>query len=362
MIDWQETLKQAGVSIHVIATGAGAGFIQQLWEVPGSSAYLSGYSFPYAQEEQIELLGFTPEHYCNEDAAVDLASAAYMKAYRFGGKKPIGIGLTASVASEKEHRGDHRVFCCVMTDELVRTYHYNLIKGVGDVVRKLDGASCDDTMFHMLSDVVGLHHKVLCMSATDAQHIAAQRFWLRPFFHTNGTRDNGSLIGKQGLMAGNFNPPHEGHLGMANAFRDQTGWEAVFEVSTDPPHKDAMVVQDMLKRAKMLQGHERIFTRGTAKYIEKSKRFQGHPIIMGGDAGLRLFDPKWGIDPTEVMLAFNNNDNKVYVADRMVDGKLIGDIELAKMARQLNLGWDPFYHLNGQWDISSTELRNKISH
>lgn len=362
MDSWQDALKQAGVSMHVIATGAGAGFIQKLWEVPGSSSYLSGFTFPYAQEEQVELLGFTPEHYCSEEAAVDLASAAYMKAYRFGGKKPIGIGLTASVASEHEHRGDHRAFCCIMTDELVRTYHYNLIKGSGDVLRKLDGDSCDKTMFYMLSDVLGLHSHIMLMSAVDAQHIAAERFWLRPRFHKSGIRDNSELFGRQGLMAGNFNPPHEGHLGMANAFKNQTGWDAVFEVSTDPPHKKAMVVQDMLKRAKMLQGHERIFTQGCAKYIEKSRRFNGHPIIMGGDAGLRLFDPKWGIDPNELMLSFNNNDNKVYVADRMVDGKLIGDIELAKMARQLGLGWDPFYHLDGQWDISSTELRNQASH
>ena len=69
----------------------------------GSSAYLSGATFPYAPEEQEELLGFMPEHFCSREAAVDLASAAYMKAYRFGGKKPVGVGITASVASEKEH-------------------------------------------------------------------------------------------------------------------------------------------------------------------------------------------------------------------------------------------------------------------
>src|SRR5271165_5089712 len=110
---WADALKSANVNIHVVATGAGAGLSQLLWEVPGSSAYLSGCSFPYSQDEQEEVLGFMPEHFCSEEAAVDLASAAYMKAYKFGGKKPVGMGLTASVASEKEHRGDHRLFICV---------------------------------------------------------------------------------------------------------------------------------------------------------------------------------------------------------------------------------------------------------
>ena len=44
---WKQRIKEAGVNIHVIATGAGAGLQSQLWEVPGSSAYLSGCSFPY---------------------------------------------------------------------------------------------------------------------------------------------------------------------------------------------------------------------------------------------------------------------------------------------------------------------------
>ena len=68
-----EEFKTAGVNIHVIATGAGSGLQNMLWSTPGCSSYFSGASFPYAQEEQEELLGFMPEHFCSEEAAVDLA-------------------------------------------------------------------------------------------------------------------------------------------------------------------------------------------------------------------------------------------------------------------------------------------------
>jgi hypothetical protein len=96
-----DDLKDANVNIHIIATGVGAGIQKQLWEVPGSSAYLSGASSPNDQTWQEELLGFTTEQFCSETAAIDLASADYMKAFKFGGKNPVGVGLTASVASEK---------------------------------------------------------------------------------------------------------------------------------------------------------------------------------------------------------------------------------------------------------------------
>jgi nicotinamide mononucleotide (NMN) deamidase PncC len=358
---WQEELKQAGVNIHVMATGAGAGLQQKLWEVCGSSAYLSGASFPYSQEEQAELLGFTPEHFCSMESAVDLASAAYMKAYRFGGKKPVGLGLTASVASDQEHRGDHRVFVCVITDTQVLTHQYTFLKGTGDALRMLNGECCDDIGFYLLSDAIGICPMVYIMSAQDATELATARFFAHPFFHANGTRDNGTLQGKDALMAGAFNPPHPGHIGMAQSYKQITGGDTIFEITVDPPHKAALSVQDMLKRAKGLQGHNRIFCKGDPMYLDKAERFPGHPILMGADAALRLFEPKWGIDPLHLFKEFVALKTKVYVAERVVDGKLVTCADIIKMAQKITGDWDPFEYLLGHWDVSSSEIRNKLS-
>ena len=355
---WQEELKQANVSIHVIATGAGAGLQQKLWEVCGSSTYLSGASFPYAQEEQAELLGFMPEHFCSMEAAVDLASAAYMKAYRFGGKKPVGVGLTASVASEHEHHGDHRVFVCVMTDTRVLTHQYTFLKGTGDALRQLNGESCDDIGFYLLSDAVGIDPVVYMMSAQDATELATQRFFMRPFFHTGGTRDNGTLQDNDALMAGAFNPPHDGHFGMAQAYKEALGGDTVFEITVDPPHKDPLTVQDMLKRAKLLQGRSRIFSKGDPMYIDKVRRFPGHPILMGADAALRLFDPKWGVSLKDFLNAIEQGGVPVYVAERMIDNKLVTASDIGYKCIVAH-SWSPFVPLKGHWDISSTQLRNK---
>jgi hypothetical protein len=367
---WPYSLKEAGVSIHVIATGAGAGIINQLWSVPGSSAYLSGYSFPYAPEEQQELLGFMPEHFCSQEAAIDLASAAYMKAYKFGGKKPVGVGLTATVASEKEHHGDHRVYCCVMTDNKINLLYYPIQKGRGATYRLLDGEMCDDFALFALIDILGLGLNRIDKNIQyiDATELARSQFFKRPFFTANGKRIEAPSSHEEysldytALMSGAFNPPHDGHFGIVDAMWRDHGMQVVFETTANPPHKAALTVQELLKRAKLLQGHDRLFTQNLPLYLDKARAFPGVPLVMGADAALRLLDPKWGQDPLETFRELDKLGTKLYIVGRNIDGKFVNRASIFKQVPDEISG---FYLRNtmdveGKWDISSTELRNKV--
>lgn len=364
---WKDILKTMGVNIHIIATGAGAGLQQRLWEVPGSSAYLSGCSFPYAAEEQEELLGFMPEHFCSEEAAVDLASAAYMKAYKFGGKKPIGVGLTASVASEKIHRGEHRVFICVMTDDKVQLFQHTFEKGAGQFQRHEDGERCDNWGFWMLVETAGVYETTtMAKFSKDASELARKRFLLRPFFASNGKRlENLPKEGRYALMPGAFNPPHEGHYGAADAAMSGYNYRAVFEVTAKPPHKDALTVQQLLQRAKLLQGHDRMFTNELPLYLDKARKYPGSPLILGADAMVRMLDPKWGLDVKSMFNEFYNLGTKLFVASREVDGLMTSCEDILNDIKA-KLGFNVWaaaqvvmMPLEGEWKISSTELRNK---
>lgn len=364
---WKQRIKEAGVNIHVIATGAGAGLQSQLWEVPGSSAYLSGCSFPYTGEEQEELLGFMPEHFVSPEAAVDLASAAYMKAYKFGGKKPIGVGLTASVASEKEHRGDHRVDICIMTDEKVHLFHKILEKGTGESKRRDDGKTCDTLSFFLLLEAIGIAETDSVLKFTaDAAELARNRFFLRPFFAANGKRLGDMPKGKYALMSGAFNPPHEGHFGVADAAMDKYHQKAVFEVTADPPHKDALTVQTLLQRAKLLQGRDRLFTTQLPFYIDKARKYPGRPLILGADAMIRMLDPKWGLDIGDMLAGFYDLGTKIYVSGREIDGNfttcenIIDDIQVKHPFKDWASARIVMKPLKGEWNISSTELRKKL--
>ena len=356
-----EDLKTAGISLHVIATGAGAGIQQKLWETPGSSAYLSGATFPYAMEETDELLGFKPESYCGKEAAIDLASAAYMKAYRFGGKKPVGVGLTASVASEREHRGDHRCFICVITNDKVHVSRATLEKGVGAAKRAEDGTCCDILAMHLLQMALGSGHP------DDSSELAMQRFLLRPYFTATGKR----LVAPRGdakfaLMSGAFNPPHDGHLEMQEQMWRKFNMPVMYEITANPPHKGALSVQDLLQRAKALRGNDALFTWSKPTYLDKARAYPGHSIVMGADAFLRMLDPKWGLNIDEMINEFYNLGTHFYVGGRTVNGRYMTIENIMDEANlKTNTGWKLWHlihKLHIKSDTSSTEIRNKVLH
>lgn len=364
---WNEELKKANVNVHIVATGAGAGIQQQLWELPGSSAYLSGASFPYSNEEQEELLGFMPEHFCSEEAAIDLASSAYMKAYKFGGKCPVGVGLTASVASEKEHRGDHRVYGCVITDHFVRSSHTIFVeKGVGAQQRYKQGCVSDGLGFHLLIDTIKGVQGALTQYQ-DASALAMERFMLRPFFTGEGKRlDKLPKEGRFALMPGAFNPPHEGHFGAAKAAMDDYNYKAIFEVTANSPHKDPLTVQELLKRAKLLAGQHRLFSNDMPLYLDKAKKYPKKPIVLGADAMIRMLDPKWGLNIAEMLNKFYTLGTKLFVASREVNGNvmtcedILNDIKAKHPFKVWASAQIIMQPLKGEWAISSTELRNKL--
>lgn len=375
---WEEQLnklKTASINLHVIATGGGAGLQQLLWAMPGSSAYLSGASFPYDTQEQIDLLGFEPESFCSEENAVDLASVAYMKAYKFGGKDPVGLGITASVASEKIHRGDHRIFVCVITNTGAQLYRLVLDKDVGEQHRKTDGKFCDELGFMSLLEAFDYEYDISFdgVEHKDASEMVRERFFMRPFFGANGKRladipalafEPGGPFGYEpyALMSGAFNPPHPGHLGVAKKVLRDYGKSVVFEITATPPagYKAQLNAQTLLQRAKLMQGHDTLFTEGLPLFIDKAFAFYGIPLVVGADAMSRMLDPQWGKSPKDLLEQFRSIGTHLYVADREMDGKL----HTRKTTGQSLPFWEArlFNQLSspvaGNWKFSSTEVRN----
>jgi nicotinic acid mononucleotide adenylyltransferase len=278
------------------------------------------------------------------------------------------VGIAASVASEKLHRGDHRVWISVMTDDKVVSLSRTFDKGIGRLIRWRDGKESDVMGLSVLLDTLSILDEEYSTRTeyTDATELATQRFWTRPFFLPSGQRldpkDFKFDADNCALMPGAFHPPHEGHLGLANQVKKLWGTDVVFEVCATHPIKPALTVQQMLQRAKMLRGHHTLFTQ-LPLYIDKARAYPNVPIIAGADAIMRILDPQWG-DPATLLKEFAALNTEFFIGSRLVDGKLVSRDDIVKMVPTSFLDEFPwgiscmFRSIPGQWDVSSTEIRN----
>src|SRR5262249_34253164 len=106
-----ERIHASGRRIVVAVSGGGSGVIAALLRVPGASRPLVEAVVPYAFEALVDFLGRPPEPACSPDTAAAMAVRARERAAALVGATGaalVGLGVTASLASDRPKRGDHR--------------------------------------------------------------------------------------------------------------------------------------------------------------------------------------------------------------------------------------------------------------
>jgi nicotinic acid mononucleotide adenylyltransferase len=355
-----EDLLNLPVRCYVAASGAGSGIQEALWSVPGASKFLVGAQFPYSKEDMTRFLGFCPDKFLCEQTAMDMAIRSYLLADNGDPNiKPVGLGITASVASVREHRGDHKVMCAVITRGLVLSTEVTLPKE-GAQRRYDDGRLADAVGISMLlaaaeGDLVKLQPFSDELNIGNAEHEALKALFVRPLFLRHGERsaspDGQSLT----LFPGAFNPAHEGHFASARICEQECeDMPVTFQITVNQPHKDPLSVSDILDRLHWLQGKtDVLIMKDGALYIEKARNFPGSSFLIGSDALTRMLDPKWGIPVDTLLTEFSELGTEFKVSMR---GKDQYKEILDKMDEEF---WHMFQELspNPYPDISSTQIR-----
>jgi len=348
-----EGLLKLPIRLYCVATGAGAGIQKMLWEVPGASSFLVESIFPYAPARSAKFAGITPKTFASEEFALDLAAAAYVEAMDDPTKDPVGLALTASVASIKEHRGDHRLHMVCMTKDKILGKTLVLAKGTS--MRTHDGYASDTATLDLLLATLDIGGGLY----EDYSQQARRRFFEHPVFHPNGGRTSENSIDDRPLFPGAFDPPHAGHETIADsvAHPEVADLEPVFAICVDHPIKAPLSVQGMLRRASLLKHRTVLFTEGDPLYIDKARKHPGRPIILGADALLRMLDHKWTEVPRTLFDEFRTLGTKFFVFGRKIGEDFISASEAIVICAQHGVPRDLFQALDGRWDISSSAIR-----
>lgn len=123
----------------IVVTGGGAQAITDLLAVPGASKTVLEALVPYSERALSEFLGEQPVQSVSIETAAAMAQAAYRRALhlREDGAVPVlGLACTATLATDRPKKGDHRAHLGLRTAASTHVYSVTLTKGARDRARE----------------------------------------------------------------------------------------------------------------------------------------------------------------------------------------------------------------------------------
>lgn len=300
--------------VALVVSGAGSQALAWLLGVPGATRTLLEAVVPYGWQAMVDYLGWRPEQYASPGTAVSLAAAAYSRArfLRETDERVIGISCTATIATDRPKRGEHRAYVGVWDGRSVTTYALELEKGLRSRLAEEEVVS--RLFLRALIESCQLAHSLLIDLADGEEIVVAREAIDRPLERLfDETVDSLMFYGPKalvadepftgGILAGSFNPLHEGHLRLARVAGAQLGMPVAFEMAIRNVDKPSLTPDQIESRlTQFVGGKRRVLLSREPLYRDKAALYPGCAFVLGYDTALRTVDPAYyGGDP-EAML------------------------------------------------------------
>lgn len=307
MSELARAIHDSPYKIVMAVTGGGIGAIHDLLTTPGASRSILEASVPYASAALTNLLGGKPDQFCSSATARAMAMACFQRARNLNGEEElgslIGVGCTASLASDLPKRGDHRVHAAIQTFAATETASVRLVKGRRTRLEE-DRAASELLMHLILSHA---RKTELDWNTGDPDEVPEfQRYeapegWSKllgrecAWTNSQGDRFGDVLDGQQNRLAiycGAFHPRHEGHKQIATIGAKRYD-RVIHEISIQNVDKPPLDFLEMAARASQFEaGEELIFSRAPT-FAEKSKVFPHFTFLVGVDTIYRVAQPTY---------------------------------------------------------------------
>lgn len=400
-------LRQSQLKFVVMISGGGSAFLSDYLSVPGASqTFLEG-RIPYAPLATDDFLGFHPENYTSERTARLLAAAALRRAQVVAPDADpsalLGVGATAALVSERPKKGEHRVYCSVLSRFGAFSASLTLKKNARS--RAQEERLAADFIFSTLKKVVGEFENapredywtekkeslplqtLEPLSCDDVASVSS--IFLNPeaatFLYAPEDADGRALLAKNGRVAplprspqknvpcllfpGSFNPAHRGHAAIAQIASSRLCLPVVFEISAHNVDKPPLDPLELARRAAQLNErvpNSTLWIVNAPRFVQKARIFPGAVFIAGTDTILRLADPKYEnnclLQRDSVLEELRALNARFLVFTRRIKGEILSpetlNDKLPPALRQLCefIPQDVFID-----DVSSSEIRKHTS-
>jgi hypothetical protein len=308
---------------------AGAGSLALAWlhSQGGSSRTVLEATDRYASLSTIELMGKTPDRFVASNTATAMATHAYQRGLRLGaGTAPIiGIGCTATIATDYNKRGNHGCRIAVVDKTSLSQYSITFDKGARN---RLDEETLVSKI--VLNGLLPLClRKKEILTATTVEVADPIEKLLSGKVDIVKVRPDGVLsehttLSGFAFLSGAFNPLHIGHSELAKAASRMLGRNVLFDLSVQNADKGQISHSEICGLLCQFQWpHEVVLTRKPL-FAQKALYFPDAVFIVGYDTALRILQKKYYSDDNSKMLgflsSFRETGCRFLVAGRHWDG------------------------------------------
>lgn len=288
-----------------VCSGGGSGLLSALLSVPGASRTVLEARVPYSAEAMTSFLGRRPEQFCSEPTARRIAAMAWYQARKLtpGDDSVFGFSLTATLATQREHRGEHRAFAAFQSAERTVSYSLELAKDKAD--RTQEEQIVTDWALDLVSEFCG----ILPASHKPTNDCTAPVAWRQVLtgalsfveLHRDGSVSETLSPQIDSIFPGSYAPIHSGHGMMHACAQRLLGKPPALELAVlnaDKPPLDYITISERLERiwAEPAFRGNCVILSGLPFFEQKAEAFPGRTFIVGMDTLERIADTKYHHD------------------------------------------------------------------
>ena len=299
-----EAIHGSGARLALCVTGGGARAVSWLVGVAGASRSILEAQIPYSASALEEYLGERVESVVTPEVAVEMARAARRRAERLAGRGEAvaGIGCTAGIATDRPKRGGHRCYVAACSADGVTTYGLRFVKGLRD--RDGEDELVSGLVLRAAAEGVGAAYSLeLALEHGDELEVSYENETMLVGALSRGHASSvtvtagGRIVADRpvtgGVLAGSFDPMHDGHEGLAAAAARLLGQPVTFELSITNVDKPPLGVAEVRRRLGQFAGrYDLVVTRAT-RFSDKARLFPGCAFVIGWDTAVRLVAPRY---------------------------------------------------------------------
>ncbi len=287
-----------------VVTGGGAQAMALLLGVPGASKSVLEVLVPYHQRSLVGFLGREPEQNCSSETSQLMARRAIERArYLAPGQRVAGLGCTASLATDRPKKGEHRFHLSIETDNGSTTWTLTFKKGERD--REGEEAVLDAVLLNAMAAAFGIPDRIEETRLKGEEELHIENLPAsEPLARLYRGEVRRLCVGVDGqlneqaetpplMLCGSFNPLHEGHLGMAAAAAKKAQTPIAFEITLDNVDKASLIVEEVCRRLRQFSGNSPLWLTRAPTFAEKAPLFPRTTFVVGYDTADRLVQARY---------------------------------------------------------------------